>query len=549
MPALEELVGGKEGVISPGTLVLEHRAAALRMIDESSDPACFSFIVAVGGGDDTFGRCIKLVAQSGAIGLACVQFGSHSGRKTGQLRGELLDTAPGQERASFLALALEQLSKPELGDEIGAIKRQRLIKRGTLASSVLRKSARVGKVAPQRSGLRIGGSGAGEGGSRGLCIAVANRSHALGIGGAGSVGIGGRHGPSSWRELPRGASLRRLPHMTAALLADPEWFAHRYVEGDDAFRLIRLARGEHAEMPFLTDDYLGTARPFHDISATDCLSALGRGELHFLFHSAFCGSTLLARALDRPGLAMGLSEPLALNDVVGFRRRGAPPPAVARLADGALRLLARPFGAGEAVVVKPSNLLNPLAELLMAIQNDAKAVFLFAPLETFLISVVRKGLHCRIWVRELLEGYLREGYVDLGFAADDYFKLSDLQVAAVGWLAQHARFGELAAKLDGRIGTLDANLMTARPAEAISVVAAHYGLIADAATVAEIVAGPAFGKHSKSGAAFDAGQRSREYAAARSAHGEEIGMVLAWAEKVAEVTGVSMTAPNPLLQE
>jgi hypothetical protein len=175
-------------------------------------------------------------------------------------------------------------------------------------------------------------------------------------------------------------------------------------------------------------------------------------------------------------------------------------------------------------------------------------VFLFAPLETFLISVVRKGLHCRIWVRELLEGFVQAGYVDLGFAPEDWFKLSDLQVAAVGWLAQHQRFAQLSAKLPGRIASLDADLMTARPAEAVAAVLAHYGLAHDAVTVAEIVAGPAFARHSKSGAAFTAEQRTREYAAARAAHGEEINMVLVWAEKVAEAAGVSLSAPNPLLQ-
>ena len=44
---------------------------------------------------------------------------------------------------------------------------------------------------------------------------------------------------------------------------------------------------------------------------------------------------MLARALDLPGVAMGLSEPVILNDVVGFRRRGAAPRDVARLADAA----------------------------------------------------------------------------------------------------------------------------------------------------------------------------------------------------------------------
>ena len=336
--------------------------------------------------------------------------------------------------------------------------------------------------------------------------------------------------------------------MTHPALTDPEWYGHRYVESTDTFRLIGLARAEHAAMPFLTDEYLGSDRPAQDVPTADCLANLSHGPLHFLFHSAFCGSTLLTRALDRPGLAMGLSEPQSLNDVVGIRRRGAPPQVVARAADTALRLLGRPFGENEAVVVKPSNLLNPLADLLLALQPDAKALFLYAPLETFLISVVRKGLHCRLWVRELLEGYLREGYVDLGFTPEDYFRQSDLQVAAIGWLAQHRHFATLAAKYGAtRIATLDADRMTAEPARAIAAAIAHYGLAADPAAVAEIVAGPAFSRHSKSGAAYTAQQRATEYAQARAAYGEEIDMVVVWAERVAETFGIALTAPNALL--
>ncbi len=336
---------------------------------------------------------------------------------------------------------------------------------------------------------------------------------------------------------------------SSTLLADAEWLAHRFVESDDAFRFIHVSRSDHAAVPFLTNDYLGERSAAPDVPTVECLKSLGKGRLHFLFHSAFCGSTMLVRALDRPGLAMGLSEPIALNDIVGFRRRGAVPAAVARSADAALRLLARPFGAGEAVVAKPSNILNPLAELLMALQPKAKAVFLFAPLETFLISVVRKGLPCRLWVRELLEGFLQEGYVNLGIAPEDCFRLTDLQVAAVGWLAQHARFAALAAKLGpGRIATLDADRMTADPVAALTAVTAHYGLACDAAAIAEMAAGPSFSRHSKSGAAFTPADRKIEYAQARAAHGDEIDLVLEWARRVADTAGVSMEVPFPLLQ-
>ncbi len=341
------------------------------------------------------------------------------------------------------------------------------------------------------------------------------------------------------------------PHQpsTAALLTDPEWLAHRFVESDDAFRFIRLARADHAGMPFLTDDYIGQREVGGDVPAEQCLSLLGDVPLHFLFHSAFCGSTMLVRALDLPGLAMGLSEPRALNDLVGFRRRGADPRAVARAADAATRLLGRPFAIGEAVVVKPSSLINPLAALLMALRPQAKAVFLHAPLETFLISVARKGLHCRTWVRELLEGYLLDGAIEgLGFEPQDYFRQSDLQVAAVGWLAQHRLFTDLAEKLGPqRLASLDADAMLADPALALRAVTAHYGLAMSEAQLSAVLAGPAFSQHSKSGAAYSSEARNADYARVREAHGEEIGMVMVWAEAVAKAAGVAMDAPNPLL--
>jgi hypothetical protein len=322
--------------------------------------------------------------------------------------------------------------------------------------------------------------------------------------------------------------------------------AHRFVESDDAFRFIRVPRADHAQMPFLTDDYLGERESGGDISASACLAATAEPPLHFLFHSAFCGSTMLVRALAQPGVAMGLSEPQVLNDVVGFRRRGADPRAVARAADIATRLLGRPFAAREAVIVKPSNVINPLAHVLMALRPQARAVFLHVPLETFLVSVANKGLHCRIWARELLQGYLLEGAVEgMGFSREDHFRQSDLQVAAVGWLVQHRLFQALATRCGDRLASLDGDLMFIDLPGALRAVSAHYGLSLDRDGASD---SSVLSRHSKSGAAYSAKERDADYARVRAAHGEEIGMVLAWAKAVAEAAGVSLSAPNPLLQ-
>ncbi len=332
-----------------------------------------------------------------------------------------------------------------------------------------------------------------------------------------------------------------------SLLNDARFLAHRHVEGTDRIRFVRLDRAGHAAVPFITDEYLGNPEVAGELPIEMCLAQRDAGRTGLLFHSGFCGSTMVVRALDRAGVAMGLSEPMLLNDVVGYRRRGAQPAAVARLADVSLRLLSRPFAPDEAVVIKPSNVINPLAPLLLAVRPSARAVFLHAPLEDFLVSVARKGLACRLWARELLAGYLHEGAVQLGFGADDYFRQSDLQVAAVGWLAQQQIFARLARQAGpDRLITIDTTRLLDDPAASLGAMARHYGLKLDRAAIAHIVAGPVFTRHSKSQSAFSGETRKADYAAARLAHADEIAKVCVWAERVARQADVPLVLPNPL---
>jgi hypothetical protein len=212
-----------------------------------------------------------------------------------------------------------------------------------------------------------------------------------------------------------------------------------------------------------------------------------------------------------------------------------------------LRLLARPFGDGEAVVVKPSNVINPLTELLLALAPGSRAVFLFAPLETFLVSVARKGLPCRLWARELADGYLTDAFLQpLGFAAGDLFRQSDLQVAATGWLAQHRFFLAMREQVGaGRLAFLDSETLTGEPDRAVRSVARHFGIAVPGGSIA---GGEAFNRHSKSGRPYTAQDRASDYAAVRAAHGEEIAMVTTWAGRVAETLRIDLDPPGRLAQ-
>ncbi|PZQ61229.1 MAG: hypothetical protein DI544_06585 [Sphingomonas taxi] len=332
---------------------------------------------------------------------------------------------------------------------------------------------------------------------------------------------------------------------------DAQWLAHRYDPGRDAFHFLQVTREAHRGATFLTDDYLPAGLPAAVLQRREALArATPPAPLHWIVHSAFCCSTLLARALDVPGHAMSLSEPAVLNDLTGWRRRGEPGPDLATVVDDTLTLLGRPFSGGEAVVVKPSTIANGLMPAMLALRADSTAVLLYAPLPTFLASIAKKELEGRLWVRTLLAGMLDDGLASFGYSTREHFAHTDLQVAALAWLGQQALFADLVRRYGpGRVRTLDSATLMQHPRAALAELAMLFGLRLPSATLDAIVAGPAFNRHSKSGAAFDATARAAEHRSAADTHAREIAVVLRWAEQAAAAFGIAPDAPAPLLDQ
>jgi hypothetical protein len=337
-----------------------------------------------------------------------------------------------------------------------------------------------------------------------------------------------------------------LPHV----IGDGRWLAHRYDEAADAVQFRYAPREAQRGMTFLTDQEIGDA-PLAVFSRADCLAEVRRHPAptpRLIFHSAYCCSTLLARAFDIPGVSFGLKEPQILNDVAGLQLRRGDPRQVAAAMDIALMLLARPLSADrtgdEINVVKPSNIVNPLIPLTTAMRPNAKGLLLHAPLETFLASIARKEIEGRAWVRELMWKLIQLGQAErFGFSDEDLYRQTDLQVAAVGWLAQQALFADAAARQAG-FRTLDSETLIARPAECLAALGDLFELQFDASAVA---AGPAFRTHSKDRSAFSPEQRRAEQESGKSVHAREIDMVMQWARQLAGHAGIAMTLPSPLL--
>lgn len=320
------------------------------------------------------------------------------------------------------------------------------------------------------------------------------------------------------------------------LALDPEWLPQSFGPDGSELTFVRVPRAEHDRLMFLGDEHF--AGKF--IKRTERAAAVAAqmppgpaAPLHFIFHTAFCASTLLVRALDIPGKTLGLKEPDVLINLANRLTRSD---------DGAnrqrlrlvLRLLARPFGAGETVVVKPTNFANRL--LLPALEEvpEARAILLYSDLPTLLRSLVKRGMWGRIWARRLYRSAAAWTSLNPGYDAGERFELTDLQVAGLAWLMQISHFDEVARRLPERTMVVDSESLLAHPARTLLRAAEFFGVELDAAEADAIAGGPVFSRHSKFAQKdYSVAAREAEHDAAVAAHGEEIDMVVKWVEAVA----------------
>jgi hypothetical protein len=333
------------------------------------------------------------------------------------------------------------------------------------------------------------------------------------------------------------------------LALEPEWLAHRYQPDGDKVHFIRAPRPIHQSATFISDEYFPENLERKIFDRKDVAMASGsEGPVHFILHSGFCCSTLLARAFDLENISMGLKEPVILQDAAGYYFAATDKQKASEVVQSLLGLLARPFNPSETTIIKPSCIVNGLAGQFMDMLPESRSVVIHAPLPVFLGSIARKQITGRLWAREQFFQLRKMGLIDLGFDDDQHFRQTDLQIAAAGWLAQQAIFQKLIQRFGAdRIKAIDSETLLANPDEAIARMAQLYQLKLGDQQIRQIVDGPAFNSHSKHGTEFDRQGRDAERSSGESPHADEIAKVAFWAERVAEAVGIDIDLKSPLI--
>jgi hypothetical protein len=270
--------------------------------------------------------------------------------------------------------------------------------------------------------------------------------------------------------------------------------------------------------------------------------------LNFIWHTAFCCSTLIARALDCEGRNLSLKEPGILLTLAEAKRQnaiGSGKPFSYRFAETVFRLLYRPFHDGEKVTIKPPNFANhALREAIQLTQG--RHLFLFSDCRSFLVSVAKKRDYGRTFARDLFARIVGDGGNEQqAWPLTEAFRLTDLRAAAIAWHMQIAEFQRNWALLaPGRAASLDCDAFLDAPEETLGRIDDFLELGLGREHLATV--GETLSRHSKSATTvFSNDTRRAEHARIAAEMGDDLDRIVAWSYQVCRNTprGAPLAAP------
>ncbi len=322
----------------------------------------------------------------------------------------------------------------------------------------------------------------------------------------------------------------------AEILFDAAWFPDNVDFSRNTFGFVQTNRETLSRQPFLDSRWDRSPLPRVDIPISTVIAATEhrpRPQVNFIWHTAFCCSTLLSRCLDISGTNLALKEPQILILLAEAKRtgqRGLPNAVFAT----ALKLLTRPHSRGERILIKPTNAVNNLLpEAVRA--TDGKMLFLYSDCKNFLISIAKKGEMGRIFARKLFTLFAADGHPQAKWPPQDLFELSDLQVAALVWHMQIAQFRR--ASDPARSAALDCETFLANPATVLARLNGFFELALSQERTEEIANGPLLSQNAKTQSEpFNAERRANEAAAIAKTFGSELDTVVEWSYRACPET-------------
>jgi hypothetical protein len=265
----------------------------------------------------------------------------------------------------------------------------------------------------------------------------------------------------------------------------------------------------------------------------------------WVFHMAHTGSTLLTRALDRPGKNLVIREPMplrALGVAVGAANGNAP--VDKERLQLAVAMLGRRYADDQSVIVKANVPVNAIVPDLLMLSENPAALLLHFGLDDYLTAILRSPKH-RKWVSHV------SAEIRLG-ECPETGPVDTLHIAELGaalWLFQ-MRIYVTALEKTPSMRSLDANILFDEPAACLTASSRYFCCPICNDEVQQIVSSELFSTYAKNpGTAFNNSLRRARVAENRRALADEIALARRWIEPRLSIAPLPDRLPAPLYGE
>ncbi|MGA7539272.1 MAG: hypothetical protein WBW93_10975 [Steroidobacteraceae bacterium] len=314
------------------------------------------------------------------------------------------------------------------------------------------------------------------------------------------------------------------------ITGSPAWLPLECVDSG-TLRLVRLDEGGYRAASFLDQRILrsGPEQAFCPTAIVAQAAATLRPGAHYLFHIGHVGSTLVSRLIGECTGLFSVREPAMLRAVA------SDPAHVFGGLDlrGVLSLLARTWRGDQRAVIKATSFVGEIAEPILEIDRDSRAIFLFTPALAYLRCILG-GPNSRVEARSLAPSRLERVRRRLGSEAAPPEPQSEGEWIAMSWLAEMAPLRATADHLGSRVLWADFDAFLSAPAPGLERLLQALGTAPRASELESLVTGPIMRQYSKAPEhAYDAALRRRVLEAAEREHGAEIRRGMQWLASLA----------------
>jgi len=322
----------------------------------------------------------------------------------------------------------------------------------------------------------------------------------------------------------------------STLLESPDIYPLRFDGPNLVF--VRMSRETYQQSIFTLPNRIvrvgddAWSIPFTEVMSMIEQSGKKLTSPNVIFQIAHCGSTLLARALDKPESSLVIREPFVLRQfsATPLATNESEMQARSRALSAIWYLLSRRYSEQESVIIKANVPVNYSLNEIIEVAPEVKGVLLYSDFKDYLVSVLKSDDRC-MWAKHVVNELATHIKATRGFEKLDINSLNSAQATAVLWLTQIRRYESISDNSDDMKG-LKSDALFKQPKDALKFSSKHLMLDMNDHQLDSVLTSELFTHHAKTPEQqFSEAERQSELSSLHLKFENEINDTLTWCEK------------------